>query len=182
MEVLTFAGQYGISSGWHMWAHVHMPLNILFLFAAFLFLVFACGWKQSGTFIYLCFVFVGAPYFISGIAKLPLGWLSDNQVQLLLPATYANGWLGFLSPEQVGSITNAIGLINPALKCLVILIECVSPFLIYFGRRMALVILGLLILFHVGVLGLSGIFFWQWIGICFCLIILMWKTKWYEAV
>ena len=46
-----------------------------------------------GGFVLLLCCLIAAPYWASGIAKRLHHWLWEDEIHLLLPATYANGWL-----------------------------------------------------------------------------------------
>lgn len=126
MVFLPITGQFALAPGWFSWAAINLPLNLLFLFAAYLFLLLAFKWNESRSFLFLSLCIFAAQYLQSGVAKLPLNWIALEQVQFLLPATYSNGWLEFLSPEQIGKIANFIGQLNPLIKGVVLFVECMG--------------------------------------------------------
>ena len=103
-------------------------------------------------------------YFPSGFFKLQPSWIFHDQVSSLLPSTYSAGWLQFIPIESIEKIAHFLSPLNPILRFFVVLFEfgCIVSL---FRRKLFLTSIIGFILFHLGVLLLSGIFFWTWIVI-----------------
>ena len=151
---------YPISS--YSVAEQFLLVRVLLLFFGF-FLVQAVGTShRPSDFVFLVFTLLAASYFTGGLGKIRLDWFTQGNVALLLPATYANGWLGFLDPETVGTVTARILSIDWLLVAGTFVVECGAVFC-FFRRRVFLFYLSVWIFFHLSVFALSGIFFWKWI-------------------
>ena len=107
---------------------------------------------------------VASGYLRSGIDKIALGWPFDEQTHHLLFATYANGWLGFLSPADVTAIGRTLAYFDPLVAWGTLGLE-LGVFAFFWGRRPAVVLLLGCALFHLAILAVSGIFFWMWVAI-----------------
>lgn len=105
---------------------------------------------------------VAAGYFRSGTDKLWLWWPVNEDVANLLFATYANGWLGFLSHDEVAAIGRVLSSLNPLMIAWTLAQE-LGMLLVLWSRRTAIILLSLAVLFHLAILSVSGIFFWMWI-------------------
>lgn len=114
---------------------------------------------------------LAAHYFVPGLGKLRMGWFSVGAVPLLLPATYLNGWLGFLDPETLGTLTERLLYLDPLLVAGAFLLELCALFALV-RRRLLLFYLALWICFHLTVFFFSGIFFWKWIALELTLLLL----------
>jgi hypothetical protein len=104
---------------------------------------------------------IAGHYWVCGLGKLQLGWLLHDRVHYLLPATYANGWLGFLQPEVIERLTRALAGANGPMKLLTLSVECGA--LLCLGHRSVLrLMLAAWMTFHAGIFLISGICFWKW--------------------
>jgi hypothetical protein len=167
--------QFEYPFGQHSWAATDLPVNLLILFSG---AVLASSfktlrWSQPVLFCFL--ILVGAHYWPSGFGKLRLGWLFHDHVELLLPATYANGWLAFLSINQIEAITRFIGDLRVPMKAFTLVVECGALFFLI-HRKVALSLLPVWVAFHLGVFLLSGICFWQWSVVNLCIAAVVWKS------
>lgn len=134
----------------------------LLLFLAW-FLLRAVGVDpRPSDFVFLAFTLLAASYAVAGLGKLRLAWFGRGDVALLLPATYANGWLRFLGPDTVGSLTRRLSSVDPLLVAGTFVVEC-GALLCLLRRRIFLFFLVAWPCFHLSVFALSGIFFWKWI-------------------
>ena len=162
------------------WTTPVLLIRLLILFYSF-FLIYLITRKLNATdFVFLTCCFLAAGYWVSGFGKLSWQWLRYDQISLLLPATYANGWLGFLKPETMIWLTQIFTAVNVPLKIFTLIVEC--GVLLFFWNRysMRFFLVGWM-LFHVGILMVSGIFFWMWILIATCLLwLFVWKSGFAE--
>ena len=158
--LLPIISQFEILAGFS-WAAPLLPIKVLILFAAFLFLRILIKISGITVFVFLLGCLWASHYWVSGIAKLTWEWILHDQVYFLLPATYANGWLSFLEPETISKLCQNFIPFNGIMKFFTILMECGC--LIFFWRLGSLrFFLFGWILFHLGILLMSGIFFWMW--------------------
>jgi len=144
------------------WEFAGLPLRVLCLFFVWHAYTVCTGAPQSRPFFFLLLCIIAGHYWIPGNIKLRGGWLLENEVFYLLPSTYANGWLAFLQPDTITSITETVALFNFPMKAATILLECGCLFLLVGRKYTALPFLFLFPCFHIGVVFLSGICMWQW--------------------
>lgn len=155
-------GQFNVPIEGFSWAIPFLPARLLLLFAATLICAMPRKSWQSCNFFFVLFCVIAGHYFICGVGKLQLNWLSNDRVYLLLPSAYANGWLGFLTTDQIDQLTNGLAVVNWPLKLITVLAECGAIAVLW--RRATLKLFPFLwIGFHLGVVATSGIFFWPWI-------------------
>ncbi len=169
----VFAGPFALLAAAILW-QFHYPIGpysfaeqfllIRLLLLVFAFLLVRAVWSApvAADVVFLILTLIAASYFVGGIGKLRLAWFSHGHVALLLPATYANGWLGFLAPETIGSITTALERVDPVLVGTTLLVEC-GAVLALLHRRVLLASVSAWIAFHLGILAVTGIFFWKWV-------------------
>ncbi len=158
--LLSFMGQSKVITG-YSWAAPFLPVRVLVLFSVF-YLVFL-GSKKFLIKDFVLFVgsLVATHYWYSGSWKMDWEWIAHDRIFLLLPATYANGWLSFFEPETIGSITQTLLHFNGPLKIFVLLLE-VGGCLFFLHRRSAKFFLSGWALMHLGIFLVSGICFWMW--------------------
>ncbi|MGI9294356.1 MAG: hypothetical protein ACR2PS_10270, partial [Pseudomonadales bacterium] len=155
-------GQFNIPIGGYSWAQQFMLIRLLVLVVAALTLgccIRRC-WFTDFLLVALCLI--ATHYWIPGLGKFKLGWHQDDQIHLLLPTTFANGWLPFLDAAQLAELTNFAATLNPVLRLITLVLEWGALFFLW-CRLGAQVFLGCWVLFHLGVFSMSGIFFWKWI-------------------
>ncbi len=158
--LLPVIPQIDVLSGFS-WTIQLLPIRVLILFSAF-FLVFlpTRRFRASDYVFFTCCLFA-AHYWYSGLAKMRWQWIRYDQLHLLLPATYANGWLGFLQPETVSSLATWLGIFNLPLKIFTLIVEF-GAVLFFRNRHFVRFFLGAWIIFHAGIFAFSGILFWNW--------------------
>lgn len=143
------------------WAQPSMPMRLLLLLFAALWLHAFTGRQHSKDWLFVGLCLIAAHYWMPGLNKLGMDWPSYGHIYNFLPNTYANGWLGFLRPEQVAAAAQVIALFDWPMRIGTLVAQIGVVFLLW--RRFTL--LGFLILwslFHAGIFVLSGILFWQW--------------------
>jgi hypothetical protein len=117
--------------------------------------------KKGETVLLLVFVLIATGYWTCGLGKLRMNWISFGHLNHLLHATYANGWLGFLSAEQISGISGWAAKFDWPMRVMVLGFEVGA--LAFLWRRWTMVaLLTGWTLFHLGVVLMSGIFFWKW--------------------
>lgn len=144
------------------WAFPFIPFHVVVIFSAYFFLfVLTKSNRPQDLLFFVCCVYI-THYWNSGCFKLNAFWASSDQVNYLVANTYANGWLNFLSHEEVGSFTEMLSPLNWVIRPLTIFLEVGSMFIL-FHRQLPKVFLFGLACFHIGVFVYSGINFWMWI-------------------
>ena len=144
---------------------------LLLFFVFFLAHVVRTGHRPS-DFVFLVFTLLAASYFSGGLGKLRLDWFTLGNVALLLPATYANGWLGFLEPATIGRLTRGLLSVDWMMVAATFAVEC-GAILCFVRRRVFLSFLGAWVVFHLAIVALSGIFFWKWVVVELMVLTLM---------
>ncbi len=149
-----------------------LPAKILILFLAMLLLNQLTRSAKTAHFVFAMLCVVAAHYWPSGLGKVTPQWLLHDQVGLMLPATYANGWLRFLELSEIESLTAWLLRLNAPMKFFAILVECGSLLAIYKRSVFAAFLLGCIAL-HTGIFFTSGICFWLWVAVeCVLLVVL----------
>ncbi len=161
------------------WSEPVMLIRILALVPAYA--VVGVGlklwWKKprppnGADLVFTVCCLIAAHYWVAGYGKLELGWLGQDHIQYLLPATYAGGWLSFLDAETIASVTRGVAVFNLPLKLFTLLIE-VGILLMVMRRGTVRFFLAGAIALHLGIVAMSGIFFWRWILVDGALLLLL---------
>ncbi len=136
-------------------------LRVLILTGAFV--VVRSVWQRvrPSDLVFLVLTLVAAGYVVSGLGKIRLGWFSHGLIGLMVPATYANGWLAFLEPDTIAAFTNRVLEVDVLMLVGTFVVEILAVFALV-RRRGFMLFLLIWIGFHGGVLAISGIFFWKW--------------------
>ncbi|NCF87166.1 MAG: hypothetical protein GWQ08_16845, partial [Verrucomicrobiaceae bacterium] len=117
--------------------------------------------RKGETVLLLVFVLIATAYWTCGLGKLRMNWISFGHLNHLLHATYPNGWLGSLSAEQISGISAWAAKFDWPMRVMVLAFGVGA--LGFLWRRWTMVaLLTGWILFHLGVVLMSGIFFWKW--------------------
>jgi len=136
-------------------------MKMLVAFVAMLALSVLLKRDFGKAFFVLILCIQASGYWISGTGKFSSQWLLTDNIYYLLPATYANGWLAFLSPESLSQWTQWLGKLNWPMKIGTLMLE-VGALFVLLRRNLTLLLLIGWISFHVGVFLVSGIAFWRW--------------------
>lgn len=160
--LLPIIGQIEVLPGASIAAPL-LPIRILLLLTVFIFIKMTVKWFKIKDFIFILGCILGTHYFASGLRKIIYGfdWILSDQINYLLPATYANGWLNFASPEWISMATEFLGNFNVPLKLFVLGVECGILFMFFNFKWMRFCLMGAIAM-HLGILAYSGIFFWMW--------------------
>ncbi len=161
--IATIINQFFYPIGGYSVAEQFQLLRIVELFIALLVIWFVVGRWFRNEFLVVLFSLLASGFFISGLGKVRLRWFEAGaHVEANLLATYSNGWLGFLGPGSIGDLAQAVGWVAWPLMVGTLIVELGSVFILW-GRRFLLPRLFVFVLFHLGVVSLTGIFFWRWI-------------------
>lgn len=130
--------------------------------------------KKPGTneWLFLSLCIIAAHYWGPALGKIVLVWFTYGHVFYLLPSTYANGWLAFLTPEQISTFASTLKSLDGFIVFTTLILQLGSLFLLW-KRFTLFTLLACWTFFHVGIFATSGIFFWQWILIELAIVILI---------
>ncbi len=139
-----------------------LPIRLLTLFSTFFLVYLVVRKLPTADFVFLTGCLIATHYWVSGFAKLTPSWILYDQLNSLVPATYANGWLGFLDSQTISLITQKLSYLNIPLKTLTLMFEFGSMFF-FLNRHSVKFFLCGWVFFHLGIFFVTGIFFWVWI-------------------
>ena len=139
-----------------------LPIRLLTLFSTFFLIYLFVKKLPIADFVFLTGCLIATHYWVPGFAKLRPNWILYDQLYFLVPATYANGWLGFLDSQTISLITQKLGYFNIPLKILTLMFEFGSMFF-FLNRHSVKFFLCGWVFFHLGIFFVTGIFFWVWI-------------------
>lgn len=155
--------------------HKLQVLRALNVFAAAFFVFAVSGNRSAYRFLVLICCFVAAAYWLPALAKLRLGWLSEDGLHLIPLSAYAHGWLAFLPVERIVSLSQGLMPFETAMRAFVIVAEGLC--LVFLWRRwLCFALLVLVIVFHLGVFAIYGFFFWTWMILDAALLVLLVRT------
>lgn len=162
-----------------------LVIDILVLFAAFLPLLPWLKKQTARVFTFVLLVMVASFYVFPAIKKLTIGdspwdWILGNDLGLLFVSSYQNGWVSFLSVEQVVSIGNVISAWAIPLQIAAFTTE-VAPILMIANRKLAMWILATCASLHLMIFFSSGIFFWKWMLMDLALVLLLFINRHNES-
>jgi hypothetical protein len=80
----------------------------------------------------------------------------------MIPSSFNNGWLSFLTAESISKITEFLSWFDIPLRLFTIIIEC-GMLLFFINVKWARFLIFGAVVLHLGIFGYTGIFFWMWI-------------------
>ena len=161
LALLPVAWQFHHPIGGASWSAPILLVRALLLIGALWVTRLVTKRVSTADFVFLLCCLVAAHYWVSGVGKLELGWVGRDRIGFLLPATYANGWLGFLDPETIAAITKTLLSLNGLLQLGTLVLE-VGALVALWRRNVLRAFLAGWILLHAAIFFLSGICFWHW--------------------
>jgi hypothetical protein len=178
LVLMAFAAQftYPLADQGSLLVSVNLLVHTLQLFSVFMLVHVVTGTRLTSDFLFVLCCMIGASYVRSGVGKLMLGWLAHPNLIYLLPGGYSNGWLAFLSPEQVAAISQFLMPFRLPMMLFTLVVE-LGALVFLFNQRVMLVYLLLFVGFHAGVAALCGIFFWHWIVLELALLLFFYRTR-----
>ena len=157
------------------WTLHFLPIRILVLQVAMFTVALVTGKWKSNTFIFLLLVIVASHYAAPGAAKIKEGWIFTEEFHRLVPVRFATGWRGFLNEGTMPEFANLVAPFDFPIQVVVVILEISGAGILFFRHKSAIPLLVGWTFFHIAVLTLSGICFWQWIMIDGALAVLLWK-------
>lgn len=146
----------------YSWAAPFLLIRLLTLFVACFAVQAVAKRFPLKDFVFLSGCLLAAHYWLSGWGKFSWDWFRYDEVLLMLPYSYSNGWLKQLHPDTILAVLQALNPLNGFFKVFVLVVEFGS-FLFFYSPKFPLFFLSGWMLFHVGVFLFSGICFWMWV-------------------
>ena len=171
LVLLPMLRQFDYPIGDYSWSEPVLLVRALMLFGALWLTRLVSGRIRTADFFFVLCCLVASFYWVPGLGKLDLYWIASDRLYYLLPATYANGWLGFLSPEAVARFTKAFSYLNTPMKIGTLLLEAGALFCLWRRSLLTGFLVGWIVL-HIGIFFVTGIFFWKWITLDAAILVL----------
>ena len=127
----------------------------------------------SDLFLIMVLFIIGSQYFYPGLAKINAGpnfysWIIDNSISNIATASIMHGWkISFLSTSSQLILNKFFSNVQYLLGFWVLITQ-LSALLIFYNRRFTIFLLFEFAILHLGILLMSGIFFWKWILVDVC--------------
>lgn len=170
-----FVGQFVILPG-YFWQITELLLLILVLFTSFL--VYAATTKRTSIheFVFLLACLIASHYWMPATTKLNVEWIIHNEIKNFYFAWNANGWLSFLSIEDIKRGGEIMSILNVPMKGIVLLAEAGAVFF-FLHRKVARTLLFFWMVLHLGIFFVSGVFFWMWLVMDVVLLVVFLQKK-----
>lgn len=119
------------------------------------------------VFATLCLV--GGYYGYAGYAKLaigetPIDWVMSSHLENLFVGTYLKGWQWIGDTQTLLEWAPVVATVAPYIAAITIVLEVGFVFVLV-HRRGTIVLLTGIMGMHIGIVALSGIFFWKWVSV-----------------
>jgi len=174
--LLAVVWQFEHPFGGYSWTDKTAPLRVLLWFCASFLWLAASGSRRADGFLFGAGCVVAAHYAVPGLEKLRLGWLGHGDLQHLMLAAWANGWLAGLDAGAIAGLARAFERVEPLLMGFTLASE-VGALLFFWRRGLALALLASQVLLHAGIFAVSGICFWKWALLDLGLLALLWRLR-----
>ncbi|MBW2391131.1 MAG: hypothetical protein JRG89_22240, partial [Deltaproteobacteria bacterium] len=131
--------------------------------------------------VYALLCLLGSYYGYAGIAKLTIGeslldWAQSSHMENLFVGAYLNGWPLVDSQESLLSLAKVVRNLSVPIASATILLEC-GMILVLVHRLGTIVLVGSIFMMHLGIVAMTGIFFWQWVIVDVSLTIWLWWVR-----
>ncbi len=142
-----------------------LVVDLIIAFAAFLYVHLLLG-GETWHYMTVAMGLVAMHYWYPGWAKVRLGprpwsWALGNRTSDLAMNAWVYGHVGFLRRETVGRIVDVMRRFDVPIQALTLSVELASVFLLA-NRWLAIALLGMFVVMHVGIFISSGLAFWKW--------------------
>ena len=162
LALMPVLWQVHVPIGGASWAEPILLVRVLLVLGAGYLLRSVMPRLRGADVVFVVCCLIAAHYWVSGVGKLRLdGWILHDQLAYLLPATYANGWLGFLEPETIDRLTRGLAGFNGPLKAFTLVAECGAVLAVARRGVLRALLIGWIAL-HGGIFLTTGICFWRW--------------------
>jgi len=162
VDAFAILSQFDQPFGGFSWTDKDLPLRVLLLFGASLWLsITARRQEWMRVALLMTFALIASHYFVPGWEKLTSGWQFYGNLHYLFAAGHVNGWLDISSQELTRCFDNTRQL-EPWLIVATLALECGAIAMMTSHRLAAALLVGWAGL-HVGIFIFSGICFWKWL-------------------
>lgn len=156
--------------------HSTLPMRMLLAIVAFVGLASAAAlvvpaewglFASSATLWWFLLVIQVSHYFITALAKMWLGpkwysWVTDNRMHHLAASAYSWGWARFVPWSMWRRFIGVVKSVEKPMQAFGFGVELLAPLALLHPMAAVACCIGWA-LFHVGVLAVSGLLFWDWI-------------------
>ena len=163
------AGQFTVPLGFITWTEMSVLMRFPVLFGAFWVVRAVTGERRSDAFIFTWCCSLATTYWLSGLGKLQVDWMTHPHVALLLPAAHANGWLAGVGTASIDGAARMLDRVARPMMLFTLIVEC-GAILLLWKRWSLVVFLVLAATFHTAAFAMTGIFFWKWMLVDACLL------------
>jgi len=157
-------------------AQVSMPIKIIFAFSMYFLYSHFISRKPEQLLIWTIAIIILAHYWVPAYQKYTIDWFKHGQIHNMMAASYAGGWLGFVSNSGMSSFIATLSKLNPLLMIITLIFET-AVIIALLNRKLLIFLLFVAIVFHILVFVQSGICFWQWALIDAAFIHLLLRNK-----
>ena len=174
--IFTIGWQFDQPLGDLLWAHKLQVIHIITLFATFLGVSVITGQRRTQDFLFVAGCVIAAAYWLPGLTKLNIGWLGFGNHHHMPLAAYQHGWLAFADADSILTFSQILKKFDLWMQIFVIALE-IGALAFLWHRRVAIVLLALFVVFHLGVFAVYGYLFWTWIFLDIVFLILLIRLK-----
>jgi len=173
----TIMNQFFYPIGGYSLAEQFQLVRVVELFVASMLIRLVIGRWRNADYLLALICLLAAGFLLPGVGKLRLGWHAIGaHVELNLFSAYGNGWLGGLSFDSIATFLRALRPLAWPMLIGTAIIELGVVFILW-GRRTLILWLGLFVALHLGVMALTGIFFWRWIAFEVALLVFLLRDR-----
>jgi hypothetical protein len=151
-------------------------VNVLTLFTAAMLVQGLWGRRRMHGFLFGTLCIVAANFWVPGYAKLHLGWFTFGHLYLLLPNAYTHGWLAFLQPHAIESLTRALAWADWPMRIGTLSVECGAIAMFASPRVARALLLGFTLMLGLVFLTI-GYFFLKWIVLQLAILWLLFRRS-----
>ena len=150
--------------------------NLLLLVAAAVVVRGLTRRREVRSFLFVSLCLLASFYWYPGYVKLVGGWFTYGQLYLGGFASYANGWLGSLSVEQVEGWLKLGAALDMPGRVLTLVGE-LAALLFFVHARVSRTLLVTWLALHVGIWAFSGVSFLAWIAVDAAFLVLFFRPR-----
>jgi hypothetical protein len=170
----------GIIAGFGLWNLIAAPLGSLRERAGWL--RFARPLEVRALVLATLCLF-GAYYLYAGVGKVmlgerPLDWVIESHMDNLFIGAFLNGWNASLSEATALELARWVRAFSIPIAATSLALELGMLFVLA-SRRLTLGILAGIIAMHLGIVAVTGVFFWTWALVAACM--LAWLLRWWRS-
>ena len=160
--VFLMQGQLSLGHMAYTTAEFSMPLKVIVGFCSLMLVGLFSMRRFDSAFVWATVVVIMAHYWTPAYAKIMINWHEFGQVHLMMAGSYAGGWLSFLDTEAISTLLKNLSQFDKLAMGFTLLFESIVILALFNRLLLALLLLSAAV-FHVAVVLVSGIWFWQWL-------------------